>query len=87
MTTTYKPLSRDQMAARVAQDIHDGAYVNLGIGMPEPKVANYLPEAIIEKCSPSSEIMSSNIYQLATAAGPPRAAIEGRRRCTGTHLK
>lgn len=30
------------MAWRVAQDIPNGAYVNLGIGMPE-KVANYLP--------------------------------------------
>lgn len=35
-------LNREQMAARVAQDIPEGAYVNLGIGLPT-KVANYLP--------------------------------------------
>lgn len=34
--------SRDQIAARVAQDIPEGAYVNLGIGLPT-RVANYLP--------------------------------------------
>jgi len=36
-------LSRDQMAARAARDIPDGAYVNLGIGIPE-RVAGYIPE-------------------------------------------
>src|SRR3546814_9377021 len=35
-------LTRDQMAARVARDIPEGAYVNLGIGLPT-SVANYLP--------------------------------------------
>jgi len=35
-------LNRDQMAARVAFDIPEGAYVNLGIGLPT-RVANYLP--------------------------------------------
>lgn len=35
-------MTRDQIAARVAQDIHEGAYVNLGIGLPT-MVANHLP--------------------------------------------
>jgi 3-oxoadipate CoA-transferase beta subunit len=34
--------SRDEMAQRTALDIPDGAYVNLGIGIPE-KVAQYVP--------------------------------------------
>ncbi|MGS0741379.1 CoA transferase subunit B [Glaciimonas sp. GG7] len=37
-----KRFTRDQIAARVASDIPEGAYVNLGIGLPT-KVANYLP--------------------------------------------
>ncbi|WP_337883044.1 3-oxoacid CoA-transferase subunit B [Chromobacterium haemolyticum] len=37
-----KRLNREQMAARVARDIPEGAYVNLGIGLPT-RVADYLP--------------------------------------------
>jgi 3-oxoadipate CoA-transferase beta subunit len=38
-----KKLDRNQMAARVARDIPEGAYVNLGIGLPT-LVADYLPK-------------------------------------------
>lgn len=38
-------LSREQMAQRIARELKDGYYVNLGIGIPT-LVANYIPEDI-----------------------------------------
>src|SRR6478735_1632202 len=38
-------LTKEQIAKRIAQELQDGFYVNLGIGIPT-LVANYIPEGV-----------------------------------------
>ncbi|MDB5573400.1 MAG: 3-oxoadipate CoA-transferase [Tardiphaga sp.] len=42
MMPSYQPLTREQMAWRAAQDLPEGAFVNLGIGIPT-LTASYVP--------------------------------------------
>ena len=42
MSTTVQGWTREQIARRAAQDIAEGSYVNLGIGMPE-LIAQFIP--------------------------------------------
>lgn len=45
MALSGKQLTREQLAMRVAQELQDGYYVNLGIGIPT-LVANYVPNGM-----------------------------------------
>jgi len=40
-------LTREQIAQRIAEELRDGYYVNLGIGIPT-LVANYIPRPVSE---------------------------------------